>query len=137
MLLIYAEFNRPGTVVLGCSGALAVMLGIGGLEHLAVSGDSLALVLAGIALVCLGCCFPMRGLLPLAGALCLGYSLAKLTTPAMHLAVAIGAAATFSSVTTWLGRVAMLARRKKMVPGPWDRVFAPAIPIGTPVERVD
>ena len=31
IFLIYAECNRPGTIFLGCSGTLAVMLGIYGL----------------------------------------------------------------------------------------------------------
>jgi len=120
ILLIYAEFNRPGTVVLGCAGALAVMLGLHGMGGVAISGAGLGLIAVGVALVVVGCGFPMRGVVAVAGAVCLGWGLLVLTTPGVHAAVAVAAAGIFSGVTTWLGRVAMLAREKKRVPGAWE-----------------
>jgi len=137
ILLIYAEFNRPGTVALGCGGALAVMLGMWGLGHATLAAAGLALVVAGVALIAVGCAFPLRGLVSIAGAALLAYGLARLTIPPVHMATALAVAVIFSVVTTWLGRVAMLARRKKQVPGPWDRDSGSFLRIRTPVERVD
>ena len=120
ILLIYTEFNRPGTVVLGCAGALAVMLGLHGLGGVAISGAGPGLVAVGVALVVVGCAYPVRGMVAVAGAVCVGWGLMALTTPRVHAVVAVGAAGIFSGVTTWLGRIAMLGREKKRVPGAWE-----------------
>lgn len=119
ILFIYAEFNKPGTVLLGCMGALLLMLALFGLGKLPLNPPALLLSLAGVALVGLGCRFPVRGLVTVAGTLCLIFGLANLVVaPRIHPLVAAIAATIFSFVTTWLVRIALLARQNKSLVGP-------------------
>jgi membrane-bound serine protease (ClpP class) len=119
ILFIYAEFNKPGTVILGCFGASLMMSALYGLNNLPLSTPAVLVTLAGVALVGLGCRFPLRGAVAVAGTLCLIFGLLNLVvTPQIHPVVAIIAAIIFSGVTTWLVRIALLARQNKSLVGP-------------------
>ena len=120
ILFLYAELNKPGTVILGCFGALLTMFALYGLSLLPVRPAAIAVALLGVVLVGLGCRFrtPAR-LSEIAGTVCLGFGLANLVIyPTVHLVVAIVAAAIFSFVTGWLVRIAVLARQNKSLVGP-------------------
>jgi membrane-bound serine protease (ClpP class) len=119
ILFIYAEFNKPGTVLLGCFGALMLMLGLDGLGSLPLNPGAVALSLAGVALIGLGCRYTSRRLLTIAGTVCLSFGLVYLVAaPGIHPLVAVAAAVIFSFVTTWLVRIALLARQNKSLVGP-------------------
>ena len=119
ILFIYAEFNKPGTVILGCFGALLTMFAFYGLAHLPLSRPALLQTLAGVALVAVGCRFPLRGLIAAIATVFLIFGLSNLVlAPRLHLVVAIVAATIFSCITTWLVRIALAARQNKSLVGP-------------------
>ncbi len=119
ILFIYAEFNKPGTVILGCFGALLMMFALYGLGHLPLRLPAVLASLVGVALVGLAYTFRGRGLVEIAGTLFLSFGLSNLvTSPPMHFAVAIASAMIFSGVTTWLVRIALAARQNKALVGP-------------------
>lgn len=120
ILFIYAEFNKPGTVILGCFGALLMMFALYGLGHLPIRPAAVAVGLGGVALIGLGCRLQKLGrVAEIAGTLCIGLGLVNLVaSPPVHFLVAIVAAAIFSFVTGWLVRIALLARQNKSVVGP-------------------
>lgn len=119
ILFLYAEFNKPGTVLLGSFGALLMMFAIYGLTHLPLNPPALLPTLAGIALVALGCRFAFFGLTLVAATACLAFGLANLfLAPRLHGVVAIAAATIFTGVTTWLVRIALAARQNKILVGP-------------------
>ncbi len=121
ILLLYAEFNLPGTVLPGCLGALSLMLGLFALSHMPLRPAALGLALAGLALILLAL-VSTHFLLP--GAL----GLATLTASFLHLVdrsrsatavdlpTALLAASLFSAATVWLGRIALRARQNKQLP---------------------
>ena len=121
ILLLYAEFNLPGSVLPGCLGALSLMLGLFALSRLPLRPAALALALAGFALL-LGAIAAARFLFPAVGgsaALTLGFFGLVRTAPhsaAIQLRTALLAASLFSASTVWLGRVALRARRNKQIP---------------------
>jgi len=121
VLLIYAEFNRPGTVLLGAAGALLVMLGCYGLSRLPVQGLGVVVLAAGM--LCLGAeiWLRSRGVAGTIGTLAILFGLEQLIrAPGVHLVTAVLGGGLFAGVTLWLGSVAMRARRAKQVPGlPW------------------
>ena len=134
ILFLYAEFNKPGTVILGCFGALLTMFALYGLSLLPVRPAAIAVALLGVVLIGLGCRFhtPAR-LTDIAGTLCLGFGLANLVVyPPVHLVVAIVAAAIFSFVTGWLVRIAFLARQNKSLVGP-QAMIGKAAEVRTPL----
>ena len=119
ILLIYAEFNRPGTVVVGCLGALFAMLALFGLGQLPLRGSALAMLAAGIALLVLALWFPLRRATLIAADFCLLLGLARLVVkPEVNFYIAVAAGSIFSEVTHRLLTIALLARRKKRVHGP-------------------
>ena len=119
ILFIYAEFNKPGTVVLGCFGALLTMFALYGLSQLQIRPASVGVALVGVALVGLGCRYQTLGrIADVAGTLCITFGLIYLATPPVHFVVAVVCAAIFSFVTGWLVRIALLARQNKSLVGP-------------------
>ena len=119
ILFIYAEFNKPGTVLFGCFGALLMMFALYGLGHLALSRPALMLTILGMVLVGIACRFPLYRVPDIAGTLCIALGLANLVvSPKVHFIVAIVCAAIFSFVTTWLVRIALSARQNKSLVGP-------------------
>jgi membrane-bound serine protease (ClpP class) len=122
-LLIYLEFNVPGTVVPGALGTLMVLLGLFGLNLLPVRHTAIALLFAALVLIVLETKFASHGILALAGTLALVFGLATLVDGPIiefrvHLAMAIGAGVGFSVISFVLAWIAARARRSKILLGP-------------------
>ena len=77
-LLIYLEFNVPGTIVPGAVGTLLVLLALFGLNLLPVHHTAVFLLFAGLTLFVLEAKFPSHGVLALVGTLSLIVGLATL-----------------------------------------------------------
>jgi membrane-bound serine protease (ClpP class) len=121
-LLIYLEFNVPGTIVPGALGTLMVLLAIFGLNLLPVQHTAVLLLFAALALMVLEAKFTSHGVLGIAGVLCLVFGLATLVdgpTPEMrvHYGVAAGAGIGFGLVTFGLAWIAFKARSAKRLTG--------------------
>ena len=121
-LLIYLEFNVPGTIVPGALGTLMMLLAIFGLNLLPVQHTSVLLLLSAVVLMVLEAKFASHGVLGLAGVLCLVFGLATLVdgpTPEMrvHFGVAAGAGLGFAAITFGLAWIAFQARRAKRLTG--------------------
>lgn len=134
ILFIYAEFNKPGTVLFGCFGALLTMYGLYGLSQFPVRPAAVAIALVGVALIGLGCRYQaFARLSDVAGTLCIALGLVNLVvSPPVHFAVAIVAAAIFSFVTGWLVRIALLARQNKSLVGAQAMIGSVAV-VRTPL----
>ena len=70
-LLIYLEFNTPGTIVPGALGTLMVLLGIFALDLLPIRYTAVLLLVAAVALMVLEAKFGGHGALASAGIVCL------------------------------------------------------------------
>ena len=121
-LLIYLEFNVPGTIVPGALGTLLVCISIFSLNLLPVRYTAVALILAAIALLVLEAKFASHGVLATVGTLCLVFGLLTLVDGPIpelrvHSATAIAAGIGFGLITVFLVRVAIRARRNKSVMG--------------------
>ncbi len=121
-LLIYLEFNTPGTIVPGALGTLMVLLGIFGLNLLPIRYTAVMLLLAALVLLVLEAKFGGHGALAIAGIVCLTLgTLTLVAAPVPELAVspwvAIGVGAGFGGITVFLVRLAVRARRAKKMLG--------------------
>jgi membrane-bound serine protease (ClpP class) len=117
-LLIYLEFNAPGTIVPGALGTLMVLLGIFGLNLLPIRFTAVLLLLAGMGLLVLEAKFGGHGALASAGILCLLFgtlTLVEAPIPQMRvsLLVAIAVSLGFGLITVFLVRLAIRAQRRK------------------------
>lgn len=117
-LLIYLEFNTPGTIVPGALGTLMVLLGIFGLDLLPIRYTAVLLLLAAIVLMALEAKFGGHGALAIAGIICLMFgTLTLVAAPIPQMAVspwvAIAASAGFGGITVFLVRLAVRARQRK------------------------
>jgi membrane-bound ClpP family serine protease len=133
LLLLYAEFNRPGTIVLGCMGALSILFAIDGLLHLELYPFGLWEFALGLAILAAGIWFPLRGATPSAACAVLAFGLARFVIPPVSTWVAIGCSVVFCSVTHWLARVALRARLNKSIytrfePYPSMPAVQPSVP---------
>jgi membrane-bound serine protease (ClpP class) len=117
-LLIYLEFNTPGTIVPGALGTLMVLLGIFALDLLPIRFTAVLLLVAAFALMLLEAKFGGHGVLALVGILCLTFGTLTLVAapipelrinPLVAIAVSLG----FGGITVFLVRIAMRARRLK------------------------
>jgi membrane-bound serine protease (ClpP class) len=131
-LLIYLEFNVPGTIVPGALGTLMVLLAIFGLNLLPIQHTAVLLLFAALALMVLEAKFASHGVLGLTGVLCLVFGLATLVdgpTPEMrvHFGVAAGAGTGFGTITFALAWIALRARRAKRLTGPQAMLGQPAV----------
>lgn len=122
-LLIYLEFNHPGTIVPGTLGTLLVLLALFSLNLLPVRYTSLALIAGALVLIVLEAKFPSHGILALTGtaALILGtLTLVAGPIPQMRvqLATAVSVGLAFGLITTLLVRLAWRARQNKVLSGP-------------------
>ena len=77
-LLIYLEFNTPGTIVPGALGTLMVLLGIFALDLLPIRFTAVLLLLAAFALMLLEAKFGGHGALAVAGIVCLTFGMLTL-----------------------------------------------------------
>jgi membrane-bound serine protease (ClpP class) len=131
-LLIYLEFNVPGTIVPGALGTLMVLLAIFGLNLLPIQHTAILLLFAALALMVLEAKFASHGILGAVGVVCLVFGLATLVngpTPEMrvHFGVAAGAGIGFGVITFGLAWIAFKARRAKRLTGPQAMLGHPAI----------
>jgi membrane-bound serine protease (ClpP class) len=140
-LLIYLEFNTPGTIVPGALGTLMVLLAIFALDLLPIRFTSVLLLIAALVLILLEAKFGGHGVLAVVGIVCLTFGLLTLVAaPVPEMAVspwvAFAVAAAFSLITVWLVRLAMRARRMKTQLGPsalvdrFARAMEPLYPHG-------
>lgn len=117
-LLIYLEFNTPGTIVPGTLGTLLVLLAIFGLNLLPIRYTAILLLIAAIILIVLEAKFGGHGVLAIAGILCLTFgSLTLVAAPVPELRispwVALAVGAGFGGITVFLVRLAVRARSMK------------------------
>ena len=117
-LLIYLEFNTPGTIVPGALGTLMVLLGVFALDLLPIRFTAVLLLLAAFALMLLEAKFGGHGVLALAGIVCLVFgTLTLVAAPIPELQVrpwvAIAVSVGFGGITVFLVRLAWRARRLK------------------------
>jgi membrane-bound serine protease (ClpP class) len=117
-LLIYLEFNAPGTIVPGALGTLMVLLGIFGLDLLPIRYTAVLLLLAAMVLLILEAKVGGHGALAIAGIVCLTFgTLTLVAAPVPEMAispwVAISVSAAFGAITVFLVRLAVRARMRK------------------------
>jgi membrane-bound serine protease (ClpP class) len=121
-LLIYLEFNSPGTIVPGALGTLMVLLAIFALNLLPIRYTAVMLLLAALVLLLLEAKFGGHGVLATAGILCLTFGMLTLVAaPVPELGVtpwvAFAVSAAFGGITVFLVRLAVRARRRKSLIG--------------------
>jgi membrane-bound serine protease (ClpP class) len=136
-LLIYLEFNVPGTIVPGSLGTLFVLLSLFGLNLLPIRHTAIALLLAAVILIVLEAKFGSHGVLAMAGVASLVFGLATLVDGPIpelrvHLATAVGAGLGFGAITFGLAWIALKARRGKVLTGPQAMIGGTAI-VRTPL----
>jgi membrane-bound serine protease (ClpP class) len=136
-LLIYLEFNVPGTVVPGSIGTLFVVLGLFGLNLVPVRHTAIVLLIAAVVLMLLESKFTSHGVLALAGIASLVVGLATLVDgpiPEMrvHTSTALGAGLGFGAISFGLAWIALRARRSKVLTGPQAMIGGTAI-VRTPL----
>ena len=117
-LLVYLEFNTPGTIVPGALGTLMVLLGIFALDLLPIRFTAVLLLIAAFALMFLEAKFGGHGALALAGIVCLTFGMLTLIAapiPELQIRpwVAIAVSVGFGGITVFLVRLAWRARRLK------------------------
>jgi membrane-bound serine protease (ClpP class) len=118
VLLIYVEFNSPGTIVPGSLGALCVLLALFSLGLLPLHYTAIALLVAALILIVLEVKYTSHGVLALAGigAMILG-SLTLVAAPIpemrVHWPTAVALAVAFGGITLVLLRLAIRSRRNK------------------------
>ncbi len=121
-LLIYLEFNAPGTIVPGALGTLLVLLSLFALNLLPVHYTAVVLLLAAAVLLVLEVKFTSHGILALAGIICLVIGMMTLVAgpvPEMrvHAGTAIAAGVAFGIITVFLLRLAVRAKHNKSMVG--------------------
>lgn len=131
-LLIYLEFNVPGTIVPGSLGTLLVLLALFGLNLLPIHHTAVFLILAAFALIVLEAKFPSHGALALAGTICLIFGLATLVDgpiaeQRVHTSTAVAAGLGFGIISFGLAWIALRAHRNKVLTGPQAMVGGLAI----------
>jgi membrane-bound serine protease (ClpP class) len=117
-LLIYVEFNTPGTIIPGALGTILVLLAIFALNLLPVRYTSVMLLAAAFVLLILEAKFATHGVLAAAGILSLvvgALTLVDAPIPELrvHLATALSTGLAFGLITVFLLRLALKARRSK------------------------
>ena len=117
-LLIYVEFNAPGTIVPGTLGTVLVLIALFALNLLPVRYTSVMLLVAAFVLLILEAHFATHGVLAGAGILALVFGALTLVDGPIpelrvHPATAISAGLAFGLITVFLLRLALRARRSK------------------------
>jgi membrane-bound serine protease (ClpP class) len=146
-LLIYLEFNVPGTIVPGALGTVMVLLAVFALDLLPIRHTAVMLVIAAAVLMVLEIKFASHGVLALAGIVCLAFgTLTLVAAPIPELAIrpalALGLSLGFGAITVMLLRLAMRARRSKSLMGPAalvgfpGKAMEPIHPAGETVGRI-
>jgi len=122
-LLIYLEFNVPGTIVPGALGTVMVLLSVFALDLLPIRHTAILLLLSAAVLLLLEVKFASHGILAIAGITCLAFgTLTLVDAPIPEMAiqpvVAISLCIAFGIITVVLLRLAVKARRNKALTGP-------------------
>ena len=122
-LLIYLEFNVPGTIVPGALGTVMVLLAGFALDLLPIRHAAILLLIAAAALLILEVKFASHGVLAMAGIVCLAFgTLTLIDAPIPELAIhpwlAISLCTGFGVITVFLLRLAVRARHSKSLMGP-------------------
>jgi membrane-bound serine protease (ClpP class) len=121
-LLVYLEFNVPGTIVPGALGTLCILLALFAFNLLPIRHTAVFLLIAALALILLEVKFSSHGLLALAGTLALIFGLLTLVDGPpelrVHASTALAAGLTFGSITFVLAWLGLKARRNKALTGP-------------------
>ena len=122
-LLIYLEFNSPGTIIPGALGTLLLLTALFALNMLPVRYTAVMLLIAAFTLLILEAKFPSHGVLASAGILALVFGTLTLVEgpiPEMrvHISTAVACGVAFGLITVFLVRIAIRARRNKVVTGP-------------------
>jgi membrane-bound serine protease (ClpP class) len=130
-LLVYLEFNAPGTIVPGALGTLMLLLGIFGLNLLPIRFTAVLLLVAAMVLLVLEAKFGAHGALAIAGIVCLTFGMLTLVAapvPEMGVSplIAISISAAFGAITVFLVRLVVRARRRKARLGADAMVGCPA-----------
>jgi membrane-bound serine protease (ClpP class) len=130
-LLVYLEFNAPGTIVPGALGTLMLLLGIFGLNLLPIRFTAVLLLVAAMVLLLLEAKFGAHGALAIAGIVCLTFGMLTLVAapvPEMGVSplVAISVSAAFGAITVFLVRLVVRARQRKARIGADAMVGCPA-----------
>jgi len=117
-LLIYLEFNSPGTIVPGALGTLMVLLAVFALNLLPIRYTAVMLLVAAMVLLLLEAKFGGHGALAIAGIVCLMFGMLTLVAapvPELGISpvVAIAVSVAFGVITVVLVRLAMRARQRK------------------------
>ena len=117
-LLIYLEFNTPGTIVPGALGTLMVLLAIFGLNLLPIRYTAVLLLVAALGLLVLEAKVGGHGALAVAGIVCLAFGMLTLVAaPVPELGVspwtAVSVSLAFGVITVFLIRLAIRARKMK------------------------
>ena len=117
-LLIYLEFNTPGTIVPGALGTLMVLLAIFGLNLLPIRYTAVLLLVAALGLLVLEAKVGGHGALAIAGIVSLAFGMLTLVAapvPEMGINpwIALAVSAAFGAITVFLLRLAIRARRMK------------------------
>jgi membrane-bound serine protease (ClpP class) len=117
-LLIYLEFNTPGTIVPGALGTLMVLLAIFGLNLLPIRYTAVLLLVAALGLLVLEAKVGGHGALAIAGIVCLTFGMLTLVAaPVPEMAVspliAFSVSLAFGVITVFLLRLVIRARRTK------------------------
>lgn len=121
-LLIYLEFNAPGTIVPGALGTLLVLISFFALNLLPLEYTAVGFLIGAAVLFVLDIKFVTHGILGLAGVGCLVFGLLTLVDgpiPEMrvHLGTALGAGIGFGLITMFLTTIAVRAHRNKVQTG--------------------
>ena len=122
-LLIYLEFNTPGTIVPGALGTLMVLLAVFALNLLPIRYTAVLLLVAALVLLVLEAKFGGHGALAIAGLACLTFGMLTLVAapvPELGISplVAISISLGFGLITLFLVRIAVRARKRKSLIGP-------------------
>ncbi len=130
-LLIYHEFNSPGTIVPGALGTLMVLLAIFALNLLPIRYTAVMLLVAAMILLLLEAKFGAHGALAIAGIVCLTFGMLTLVAapvPEMGVRplIAISVSAAFGAITVFLVRLVVRARQRKARIGADAMVGCPA-----------
>lgn len=122
-LLIYLEFNSPGTIIPGALGTLLLLTAIFSLNLLPVRYTAVMLLIAALTLLLLEAKFPSHGVLASTGILALIFGMLTLVDgpiPELRVRVttAIACGIAFGVITVFLVRIAVRARHNKVMTGP-------------------
>lgn len=117
-LLIYLEFNSPGTIVPGALGTLMVLLAVFALNLLPIHYTAVLLLVGAMVLLILEAKVGGHGALAIAGIICLTFgTLTLVAAPVPELGIspgiAISVSVAFGLITVWLVRLAVRARIRK------------------------